>query len=91
MVTRFGDVVVSRRMYRDSDGGTVFALDECLGWRPRQLASPSLTERVVEMATEMPFRKVSDTVSALTAGETVVEDGSSAVTECGRGGAGRGA
>ena len=44
MVTRFGDVVVSRRMYRDSDGGTVFALDECLGWRPRQLASPSLTE-----------------------------------------------
>ena len=29
-----GDVVVSR-MYRDSDGGTVFALDECLGWRPR--------------------------------------------------------
>ena len=69
MVTRFGDVVVSRRMYRDSDGGTVFALDECLGWRPRQLASPSITERVVEMATEMPFRKVSDTVSALTAGE----------------------
>ena len=69
MVTRFGDVVVSRRMYRDSDGGTVFALDECLGWRPRQLASPSLMERVVEMATEMPFRKVSDTVSALTAGE----------------------
>ena len=69
MVTRFGDVVVSRRMYRDSDGGTVFALDECLGWRPRQLASPSITERVVEMATEMAFRKVSDTVSALTAGE----------------------
>ena len=65
MVTRFGDVVVSRRMYRDSDGGTVFALDECLGWRPRQLASPSMTERVVEMATEMSCRKVSDTVSVI--------------------------
>ena len=69
MVTRFGDVVVRRRMYRDTEGRTVFALDEYLGWRPRQLASPSITECVVEMATEMPFRKVSDTVSALTAGE----------------------
>ena len=69
MVTRFGDVVVSRRMYRDSGGRTVLALDEYLGWKPRQLASPSITERVVEMATEMPFRKVSETVSALTAGE----------------------
>ena len=64
MVT--GDVVVSRRMYRDSDGGTVFALDECLGWRPRQLASP---EACGGDGAEMPFRKVSDTVSALTAGE----------------------
>ena len=69
MVTRFGDLAVRRRMYRDSDGRTVFALDEYLEWRPRQLASPSITERVVEMATEMPFRKVSATVSALTAGE----------------------
>ena len=64
MVTRFGDVVVSRRMYRDSDGRTMIALDEYLGWKPRQLASPSITERVVEMATEMPFRKVSETVRA---------------------------
>ena len=69
MVTRFGDVVVSRRMYRDSEGRTMFALDEYLGWKPRQLASTSITERVVEMATEMPFRKVSEMVSALTAGE----------------------
>ena len=69
MVTRFGDVVVSRRMYGDSDGRTVFALDDYLGRKPRQLASPSITQSVVEMATEMSFRKVSDTVSALTAGE----------------------
>ena len=40
MVTRFGDVVVSRRMYRDSEGRAVIALDEYLGWKPRQLASP---------------------------------------------------
>ena len=69
MVTRFGDVVVSRRMYRDSDGRTVFALHDYLGQKPRQLASPSITQSVVEMATEMALRKVSDTVSALTAGE----------------------
>ena len=68
MVTRFGDVTVRRRLYRDSEGETVFALDERLGWKPQQLASTSITERVVEMATDMPFRKVSDTVSALTAG-----------------------
>ena len=54
MVTRFGDVVVSRRMYRDSEGWTVFALDECLGWKRRQLASPSIAECVVEMATAVP-------------------------------------
>ena len=68
LVTRFGDVTVGRRMYRDTEGRTVFPLDEYLGWEPQQLASPAITECVVEMATEMPFRKVSRSVSALTAG-----------------------
>lgn len=69
MMTRFGEVNISRRLYRDRQGKTVFALDERMGWKPRQKASPSIAERVVEMATEMPFRKVAETVSALTAGE----------------------
>ena len=30
LVTRFGDVTIRRRMYTDSDGKTVFPLDECL-------------------------------------------------------------
>ena len=47
VVTRFGDVVVRRRMYRDDNGNTLFALDEHLGWKPRQQATPSLTESVV--------------------------------------------
>ena len=76
LVTRFGDVIIRRRMYRDSDDETVFPLNEYLGLKPQQLASPSITESVVEMATEMPpyqvrgrlFRKVTKTVSALTAG-----------------------
>ena len=68
LVTRFGDVVVRRRMYRDSNGSTVFALDEHLGWKPQQQASVSMTQSVVEMATEMPFRVVTRSVSSLTAG-----------------------
>lgn len=58
LVTRFGDVVVRRRMYRDTVGTTVFALDECLGWKPQQQASVSMTQSVVEMATEMPPYRV---------------------------------
>ena len=68
VVTRFGDMSVRRRMYRDSDGESVFALDDYLGWKPRQAASLSLSKSVMEMATEMPFRKVSESVSELTAG-----------------------
>ena len=55
LVTRFGDVALRRRMYRDSDGETVFPLDEYLGWKPQQQASPSITESVVEMATQLDF------------------------------------
>ena len=68
LVTRFGDVTIRRRVYTDSDGKTVFPLDECLGLEPQRQASPSITNRVVEMATDMPFRKVSEAVSELTAG-----------------------
>ena len=68
LTTRFGDVTINRRMYRTPEGEARFLLDERMGWKPRQLASPSIAERVVEMATYMPFRKVSETVSALTAG-----------------------
>ena len=69
LATRFGDVPVRRRMYRDADGKTRFPLDECLGLRPKQLASPSLTKGVVAMAADVPFRKVAEAVSTLTAGE----------------------
>ena len=67
MATRFGEV--RRRMYTDSEGNSRFPLDEYLGLRPKQLASPSMTESVVAMAADMPYRKVAETVSALTAGE----------------------
>ena len=69
LVTRFGEVVVRRRMYRDEDADTVFALDDHLGWKPRQQASPSLTESIVSIASAAPFRMASALVSGLTAGE----------------------
>ena len=67
VVTRFGEVVVRRRMYRDGDGNTMFALDDYLGWKPRQQASPSLTESIVSMASAVPFRMANKMVSDLTA------------------------
>ena len=69
VVTRFGEVPVRRRMYTDSEGNSRFPLDEYLGLIPKQLASPSMTESVVAIAAEMPFRKVAEAVSKLTAGE----------------------
>ena len=55
-------------MYSDGDGNTIFALDDYLGWKPRQQASPSLTESIVSMASAVPFRMADEMVSALMAG-----------------------
>ena len=67
VVTRFGDVVVRRRMYRDQEGKAIFALDEHLGWKAYQQTSPSLTECMVSIAS-IAFRVVARLLSALTAG-----------------------
>ena len=58
VTTRFGDVVVRRRMYRDQERKTAFALDEYLGWKPYQQSSPSLTESVASLASVAPFREL---------------------------------
>ena len=55
-------------MYSDGCGNTTFALDDHLGWKPRQQASPSLTESIVSMASQVPFRVADEMVSDLTAG-----------------------
>ena len=68
IATAFGDLKVSRRMYRDADGETIFPLDEYLGWKPGQLASPSLAEDAAWLATLMPFRTAAAVMDKLTAG-----------------------
>ena len=68
LVTRFGDITVTRRRYQDEQGAYHFLLDEYLNWRPHQAATPSLTEALVESATGNTFRRVSREVEKYTAG-----------------------
>ena len=68
LVTRFGDITFSRRLYQDRHGQYHFLLDEYLNWRSYQAATPSLTEALVESATGSTFRRVSKEVEKYTAG-----------------------
>ena len=68
LVTRFGDVTVNRRLYIDSEGEYHFLLDEYMDWKPNQAATVSLTSALVRLSTEIPFRKVSETMGELLAG-----------------------
>jgi hypothetical protein len=68
LVTRFGDVRVRRRLYQDAQGSDHFLLDEYLGWEKAQVATPSLQEHMVTLASRLPFREVTRTVAGLTAG-----------------------
>jgi hypothetical protein len=68
LVTRFGELRIKRRLYRDEKGGYHFLLDQYLGWFPHQLATPDLQECLVEQATAVTFRPVSKTLEKMTAG-----------------------
>lgn len=67
LATRFGELTVNRRLYQDEKGAYHYLLDEYLGWTSKQLATPSLQESLVELATEKSFNQVSKTLSNLTA------------------------
>jgi hypothetical protein len=67
LATRFGELVISRRLYQDEKGTYHYLLDEYLGWSAHQLATSSLQESLVELATEKSFNQVSQTLSKLTA------------------------
>lgn len=68
LLTRFGEIRVRRRLYRDESGTYHYLLDEHLGWRAKQLATPSVTKSAVRMASWMPFEDVAETLSEVTAG-----------------------
>ena len=56
ILTRFGKITVTRRLYLDGEGKYRFLLDEQLNWRRKQEATVSLTEALVDSATYLPFR-----------------------------------
>jgi hypothetical protein len=68
LVSRFGEVTVWRRLYRDDKGKYHFLLDEYLNWRPKQEATPSLTAALVDSATKLSFRKASMEAEKYSAG-----------------------
>ena len=68
VMTRFGEVRIRRRLYRDEQGNGRFLLDELLELPPRQLAVPVVTEKVIEMASEMGFKKTGEVLASLTGG-----------------------
>ncbi len=68
LLTRFGKITVTRRLYLNDKGEYVFLLDEYMNWRPRQEATPSLTEALVDSSTYLPFRKVSREAEKYSAG-----------------------
>jgi hypothetical protein len=68
ILTRFGEIAIQRRLYRNKNGEYCFLLDEYMNWRPNQLATPSLTSAIVDSATKLSFRKVSEEVEKYTAG-----------------------
>jgi len=68
LVTCFGEIRISRRLYRDEKGSYHFLLDEYLGLPAGQAATPGLQESLVDLAAQVPFRQVSGSLEKLTEG-----------------------
>ncbi len=68
LVTRFGEVRIRRRLYRDESGGHHFLLDEYLGLKAYQAATPEMQMLCVELCGEMSFRKAANVLEEWLAG-----------------------
>jgi hypothetical protein len=68
VMTRFGEVRIQRRLYKDEEGKAHFLLDEYLHLPSRQLATPTVQEEVVKLATEIGFEKTGKVLESLTGG-----------------------
>lgn len=60
LVTRFGEVCLRRRLYRDKSGAYHFLLDEYLGLNAYQVATPEMQAMCTRLGGEMSFRKAAD-------------------------------
>jgi len=68
LVTRMGEVRLRRRMYRDGSGKYHFLLDEHLGLKAHQGATPEMQAMCTKLSGEMSFRKASDILTDWMAG-----------------------
>ena len=68
LVTRFGEVRFSRRLYRDPQGRYWFLLDEVLDLPRHQAATTEVTEAVIRAAAGMGFEQAREMLESLTAG-----------------------
>ena len=60
LVTRMGEVRLRRRLYRDERGRYHFLLDEYLGLRAYQAATPEMQAMCTKLGGEVSFRKAAD-------------------------------
>jgi len=68
LVTRFGEVRIRRRLYRDESGSYHFLLDEYLGLKAYQAATPEMQMMCTELGGEMSFRKATGILEKWLAG-----------------------
>lgn len=67
-VTRFGEVCIQRRLYRDQRGAYHFLLDEYLGLNAYQAATPEMQAMCSILCGEISFRKGADFLEQWMAG-----------------------
>ncbi len=68
VVTRFGEVCIERRLYRDKQGEGHFLLDKAIGLLPQQAATAEVQETVVAPAAEVSFGQAAAHLARMTAG-----------------------
>jgi hypothetical protein len=69
LVTSFGEITVKRRLYRNQKTGAYrFLLDEALGIPERRRVTPRVTRLILELGTEMPFRRAARVMGFLVPG-----------------------
>jgi hypothetical protein len=69
LVTSFGEITFRRRLYRNRETGTYrFLLDKALRLPERQRVTPRMTRLILELGTEMPFRRAARILGFLVPG-----------------------
>jgi len=68
LVTRFGEVRFRRRLYQDESGRYRYLLDEYLGLKAHQAASPEMQAICTSLSSEMSFRKAAEMIAQCLAG-----------------------